>query len=72
MEGAEVSAVHRVPGGLVVRAFRTDPAPGTVTVEYEGAPGRGHVIDLRGRPVARFEGSVAARPWEIVTVQLAL
>ncbi|MFM7223903.1 MAG: glycoside hydrolase family 38 C-terminal domain-containing protein, partial [Actinomycetota bacterium] len=70
-EGAEVSAVHRVPGGLVVRAFRTATTSGTVTVEHEGTPGRGHVIDFRGRPLARFEGAVEARPWEIVTVQLA-
>jgi len=71
VEGAEVSAVHRVPGGLIVRAFRTEPTSGPVTIEHEGAPGHGHVIDFRGRPLARFEGTLDARPWEIVTVQLS-
>ncbi len=70
VDGAEVSAVHRVPGGLVVRVFRTAAAPGPVTLEHEGVPARGFVIDLRGRPVRAFEGDVELRPFEIVTLQL--
>jgi alpha-mannosidase len=70
VDGAEVSAVLRVAGGLVVRLFRTEPDTGTVTIEHEGAPARGFVVDLRGRPIAPFEGSVELRPWEICTLHL--
>jgi alpha-mannosidase len=71
VDGAEVSAVHRVPGGLVVRVFRTAADAGPVAVEHAGVPARGHVVDLRGRPVAPFEGSIELRPFEIATLQLA-
>ena len=70
VDGAEVSAVMRTPGGVVVRVFRTDAGAGPVTVDYLGAPARGWVIDLQGRPVAPFEGTVDLRPWEICTLQL--
>ncbi len=70
VDGAEVSAVHRVPGGLVVRLFRTADVAGAVTVEHEGVPARGFVVDLRGSPIVSFEGSVELRPSEIVTLQL--
>jgi mannosylglycerate hydrolase len=70
VEGAEVSAVLRTPGGLVVRVFRTDSDAGPVVVEHEGAPARGWVIDLQGRPVSPFAGTVDLRPWEICTLQL--
>jgi len=70
VDGAEVSAVHRVPGGLVVRVFRTAPATGTVAVEHEGVPARGYVVDLRGRPVSAFEGEVELQPFEIATLQV--
>jgi alpha-mannosidase len=72
VDGAEVSAVQRVPGGLVVRVFRTDAEAGPVTVEHEGIPVRGHVVDLRGSPVAPFEGAIELRPFEIATLQLAV
>ena len=71
VEGAEVSAVTRATGGLVVRIFRTDREAGQVSIEHEGAPARGWVVDLAGRPVAPFEGTVQLRPWEICTLQLA-
>jgi alpha-mannosidase len=71
VEGAEVSAVHRVPGGLVVRVFRTAADVGRVAVEHEGVAARGHVVDLRGRPLTPFEGSVELRPFEIATLRLA-
>jgi mannosylglycerate hydrolase len=72
VDGAEVSAVHRVPGGLVVRVFRTGPDPGRVTLEYEGVPARGFVVDLRGRPVSTFEGALELRPFEIATLRLSI
>jgi alpha-mannosidase len=71
VDGAEVSAVTRASGGLQVRVFRTDPDAGPVTVEYEGAPARGWVVDLAGRPIAPFEGAVDLEPWDIATLQLA-
>jgi len=71
VDGAEVSAIHRVPGGLVVRVFRTAAEPGPVAIEHEGVPARGHVVDLRGRPLAPFEGSVELRPFQIATLRLA-
>jgi hypothetical protein len=71
VDGAEISAVLRSPGGIVVRVFRTDPDAGPVAIEHDGAPARGWIIDLQGRPVAPFEGDVHLRPWEICTLQLA-
>ena len=70
VDGAEVSAVTRDPGGLVVRVFRTASDAGAVTITQSGLPARGWVIDLRGAPVTTFEGSVDMRPWEIVTLRL--
>ncbi len=70
VDGAEVSAVQRGPGGLVVRVFRTAADAGTVTLEHEGIPARGFVVDLRGRPISAFEGDLELRPFEIATLQL--
>ncbi len=70
VDGAEVSAVHRVPGGLVVRVFRSGPDTGRVTLEHEGVPARGFVVDLRGRPVSTFEGALELRSFEIATLRL--
>jgi alpha-mannosidase len=71
VDGAEVSAVTRDAGGLVVRLFRTEPDTGTVTVSHAGLPARGWVIDLRGAPLEPFEGSVTLDPWQIVTLRLS-
>ncbi|HWS46890.1 MAG TPA: glycoside hydrolase family 38 C-terminal domain-containing protein [Acidimicrobiia bacterium] len=71
VHGAEVSAVTRVPGGLLVRVFRTAAGVGPVGIEHEGMPARGFVVDLRGGPGAPFEGSVELRSWEIATLQLS-
>jgi alpha-mannosidase len=71
VNGAEVSAVTRDAGGLVVRVFRTAPDEGDVSVTRAGLPARGWVIDLRGAPVRAFEGSVTLRPWEIATLRLS-
>jgi alpha-mannosidase len=70
VDGAEVSAVVRTPGGLQVRVFRADSEAGTVTMEYDDAPARGWIVDLAGRPVAPFEAAVDLQPWEICTLQL--
>jgi hypothetical protein len=53
-----------------VRVFRTDAVGGDVTIERDGAPVTGWVVDLAGRPVEPFEGSVRARPWQILTLRL--
>ncbi len=68
--GAEVSAVQRDPGGLVVRVFRTEPTVGDVLVEYDGAPARGSLVDLMGGPLEPFEGRVHLRPWQIATLRI--
>ena len=68
--GGEVSAVLRVAGGLIVRVVRTDPRDGRVTIELDGAPARGYLVDLRGRPVMPFDGGVTLRPFEIATLQV--
>jgi alpha-mannosidase len=70
VDGAEVSAVLRTRAGLIVRIFRTDPDAGTVRVAYNGTPATGWTIDLKGRPVAAFEGTVPLQPWEICTLHL--
>ncbi len=67
LEGAEVSAVRREHGVLEVRVF--NPSPDTTTVVF---PGRtGWLVDLRGYPVAHFEGSFELRPFGIATARLA-
>jgi hypothetical protein len=70
IDGAEVSAVVRDGGGLVVRVFNASPEPTTAAVEHDGAPTRGWIVDLLGRPLEPFEGGVALRPWEIATLRL--
>ncbi len=72
VEGARVSAVTRVAAGdpLTVRVFNPSPDPSVVRVAYDDDPARGHVVDLLGEVVAPFEGQVALRPWEIVTLRV--
>jgi mannosylglycerate hydrolase len=67
VRGAEVSAVRRERGQLVVRVFNPSPEPTVVHL-----PGRrGWLVDLRGRPLEPFEGSFELAPWRIATAQLA-
>jgi len=67
VEGAEVSSVRRDAGALEVRVFNPTDAATTVRL-----PGRsGWLVDLRGRPVAPFEGSFDLRPHGIATARLA-
>ena len=70
VDGAEISALLRNASSLVLRLFRTAPDPGTVPIELDGTPARGWIVDLRGQPIAPFEGAVRMRPWEIVTLQI--
>ncbi len=66
IEGAEVSAVRRMAGGLEVRVFNPSAAP--TTVRLEGC--RGWLVDLRGRPLQPFDGSFDLGPWRIATARL--
>jgi alpha-mannosidase len=66
IRGAEVSAVMRDAGSLVARVF--NPTDNATTVEL---PGRhGWLVDLRGRPVAPFEGTFPLGPHAIATARL--
>jgi alpha-mannosidase len=66
VEGAEVSALRRAPGGLELRVFNPSAEPTTVRVEGR----RGWLVDLRGRPLEPFEGSFELAPWRIATARL--
>jgi mannosylglycerate hydrolase len=70
VDGAEVSAVLRETGALVVRVVNASPAPSVATIQRHDAPARGWRTDLMGRPQEPFEGSVALRPWEIATLRI--
>jgi hypothetical protein len=66
LEGAEVSALRRVPGGLELRVFNPRDMPTTVTV-----PGRsGWLVDLRGRPVEPFDGGFDLLPFAFATARV--
>ena len=66
VSGGEVSAVRREAGRLEVRVF--NPRPTAVSVTMAGRSG--WLVDLRGRPVAPFEGSFDLRPQGIATARL--
>jgi hypothetical protein len=70
VEGAQVSAVLRDAGGLIVRLFNPSPDPATVSLARDDTPATGWTIDLVGRPQARFEGAFELRPWQIATLHL--
>ena len=70
VEGAQISAVMREAGALVVRVFNPSPEPSSAAVERDGAPSTGWTVDLAGRPHAPFEGAVELRPWEIATLRV--
>jgi hypothetical protein len=61
-----VSALHRVGGVLEARVYNPRPEPTVVSF-----PGRsGWLVDLRGYPRRRFEGSFELRPFGIATARL--
>jgi hypothetical protein len=64
--GAEVSAVVRDGGALVVRLFNPTDEPADVTI----AGRAGWHLDLRGRPLDPFGGACTLRPWGIATLAL--
>jgi len=64
--GAEVSALRREAGRIELRVFNPSGEPTTVSV----ADRTGWLVDLRGRPIAPFEGTFALGPWRIATVRL--
>jgi hypothetical protein len=64
--GAEVSAVLRDAGTLVVRVF--NPTDSSTTVRIAGR--RGWLLDLRGRPMAPFDEHFELGPWRIATAHL--
>ena len=66
VDGAVVSALHRVGGVLEIRVF--NPSPNEATVSVAGRSG--WLVDLRGYPHSRFEGSFALRPFGIATARL--
>jgi alpha-mannosidase len=77
VSGAEVTAVTRDAGALVVRAFNPSAGHATLTVEdgvHDGdrAAGvrTGRVVDLRGDDLGPLTGTLALRPFEIVTLRL--
>jgi alpha-mannosidase len=66
VDGAEVSALHRVAGTLELRVYNPRPDATTVSI-----PGRsGWLVDLRGYPKEPFEGSFELRPFGIATARL--
>lgn len=67
VEGAEVSAVRRVPAGLEVRVF--NPGPDAAVVRLGARSG--WLVDLRGRPLRPVDGSFELRPFGIATVWLS-
>ncbi|MCU1487961.1 MAG: alpha-mannosidase [Actinomycetia bacterium] len=67
VSGAEVSALRRVEGTLELRMFNPTAEPTEVRL-----PGRsGWLVDLRGRPLTRFDGGFPLPPWAIATARLA-
>jgi alpha-mannosidase len=67
VDGAVVSAVVREGDALVVRLF--NPTDEVSEVSLDGR--RGWLVDLRGRPLAPFDGGFSLRPWGIATATLA-
>jgi alpha-mannosidase len=67
VSGAQVSALHRVGGGLELRVF--NPTTREVEVQIDGRSG--WLVDLRGMPIEPFEGVFSLRPWGIATARLA-
>jgi alpha-mannosidase len=66
--GAQVSSVRRSDGGSIeLRVFNASSV--AATVDLDGR--RGWRVDLRGRPIAPFDGSFDLGPWEIATAVLS-
>jgi alpha-mannosidase len=70
VEGAVVSAVQRDAGGVTVRLFNPLAGEVTASLDHNGAPAAGWVVDLLGAPLEAFDGKLDLRPAEIVTLRL--
>jgi mannosylglycerate hydrolase len=66
VEGAEVSAVRREAGALEVRVFNPTSKAANVRLPSRS----GWIVDLRGRPLAPFEGGFELRPFGIATLRV--
>jgi mannosylglycerate hydrolase len=66
VQGAEVSAVRREGELLEVRVFNPSDTTTTVCIGERA----GWLVDLRGSPVAPFDGAFELRPHGIATVRL--
>ena len=65
VDGAQVSALHRVAGVLEARVF--NPTAASTTVSFAGRSG--WLVDLRGYPLQPFEGSFELGPFRIATAR---
>ena len=66
VQGLAVDALQREGDAVVLRGHEPAGRPGELRL-----PGRtGTLVDLRGREVGTFEGAMALRPHQIVTVRL--
>ena len=66
-----MSALYRDDtGALTVRLVNLTPEAATVTVSRDGTPASGAVVDLTGSAQRGFRGTLALRPWELLTVRL--
>jgi hypothetical protein len=70
VDGAVVSAVHRDVGGVTVRLFNPTAGEVTASLDHDGTPATGWVVDLLGAPLESFDGKLDLRPAEIVTLRL--
>jgi len=66
VEGAEVAAVVREGDALAVRVFNPHDEPSEVRLGER----TGWLVDLRGRPIAPFEGAFTLRPHGVATATL--
>ena len=67
VQGAQLSSLRLVDGHREVRVF--NPTDDITSVDLDGI--RGFEVDLVGRAVQPFEGSLALRPHGIATLRVA-
>ena len=71
VDGAEISALRRMgDGSIELRVFNPRPDPTHVVMEFAGTPAAGHVVDLRGRELEPFEGSIDLGAWRFATMRI--
>jgi hypothetical protein len=67
LQGAQLSSLRLVEGVCEVRVF--NPTDEATVVDLDGP--RGFEVDLVGRAIQPFEGTLALRPHGIATLRLA-